>query len=84
MFSSAAKRNEGLKKFSQRLVYRRGAAKTKWQWHAGLLLRDYTILRDGTDYEEFLRRGVEARPSLAVLEGQSISEDVAGHVREFE
>lgn len=60
---TAAKRDEGLKKFYQRLVYRRGAAKAKVAVARKLLIRGYIILRDHVDYEEFLRRGVEARPA---------------------
>ena len=62
---TAAKRDEGLKKFYQRLVYRRGAAKAKVAVARKLLIRGYIILRDQIDYEEFLRRGVEARPARA-------------------
>jgi transposase len=58
---TAAKRGEGLKKFYQRLVYRRGAAKAKVAVARKLLIRGYIMLRDHIDYEEFLRRGLEAR-----------------------
>jgi transposase len=60
---TAVKRDEGLKKFYQRLVYRRGAAKAKVAVARKLLVRGYIILRDCVDYQEFLRRGVEARPA---------------------
>ena len=60
---TAVKRDEQLKKFYQRLVYRRGVAKAKVAVARKLLIRGYIILRDCVDYEEFLRRGVEARPA---------------------
>ena len=60
---TAAKRDEGLGQFYRRLVYRRGAAKAKVAVARKLLIRGYIILRDRIDYEEFLRRGVEARPA---------------------
>ncbi len=60
---TAAKRDEGLGQFYRRLVYRRGAAKAKVAVARKLLIRGYIILRDHIDYEEFLRRGVEARPA---------------------
>jgi transposase len=60
---TAAKRDEGLGQFYRRLVYRRGAAKAKVAVARKLLIRGYIILRDRIDYEEFLGRGVEARPA---------------------
>jgi transposase len=60
---TAVKRDEGLGQFYRRLVYRRGAAKAKVAVARKLLIRGYIILRDQIDYEEFLRRGVEARPA---------------------
>jgi hypothetical protein len=60
---TAAKRDERLKKFYQRRIYRRGATKAKVAVARKLLIRGYIILRDRVDYEEFLRRGVEARPA---------------------
>lgn len=59
----AVKRDEALKKFYQRLVYRRGVAKAKVAVARKLLIRGYIMLRDQIDYEEFLRRGVEVRPA---------------------
>jgi hypothetical protein len=67
---TAAKRDEGLKKFYQRLVYRRGAAKAKVAVARKLLIRGYIILRDRVDYEEFLRRGVEARPARLATQAE--------------
>jgi hypothetical protein len=49
---TAAKRDEGLKKFYQRLVYRRGTAKVAVA--RKLLIRGYIILRDRV---EIVRRG---------------------------
>jgi transposase len=60
---TAVKRDEGLKRFYQRLVYGRGVAKAKVAVARKLLIRGYIILRDQVDYQEFLRRGVEARPA---------------------
>ena len=60
---TAVKRDDGLGKFYRRLVYRRGAAKAKVAVARKLVIRGYIILRDSIDYEEFLRRGVEARPA---------------------
>ena len=57
---TAVRRDEELRQFYGRLAYRRGgnvAAAGK------LLIRGYIFLRDGIDYAEFLRRGVEARPA---------------------
>jgi transposase len=58
---TAVKHDEELKKFYQRLVYRRGAPKAKVAAARKLLIRSYVLLRDEIDYAEFLRRGVEAR-----------------------
>jgi transposase len=59
----AARRDEGLKRFYLRLLRRRGAQKAKVAAARELLIRGYILLRDGIDYAEFLRRGVEARPA---------------------
>jgi transposase len=57
------RRDEGLKRFYLRLLRRRGAQKAKVAVARKLLIRCYILLRDGIDYAEFLRRGVEARPA---------------------
>lgn len=57
------RRDEGLKSFYLRLLRRRGAQKAKVAVARKLLIRGYILLRDGIDYAEFLRRGVEARPA---------------------
>jgi transposase len=57
------RRDEGLKRFYLRLLRRRGAQKAKVAVARKLLIRGYILLRDGIDYAEFLRRGVEARPA---------------------
>ena len=57
------RRDEGLKSFYLRLLRRRGAQKAKVAVARKLLIRCYILLRDGIDYAEFLRRGVEARPA---------------------
>jgi transposase len=57
------RRDEGLKSFYLRLLRRRGAQKAKVAAARKLLIRGYILLRDGIDYAEFLRRGVEARPA---------------------
>ena len=63
---TAVRRDEDLKKFYLRLLHRRGAQKAKVAAARKLLVRSYVLLRDGIDYAEFLRRGVEAeaRPGL--------------------
>jgi transposase len=57
------RRDERLKSFYLRLLRRRGAQKAKVAVARKLLIRCYILLRDGIDYAEFLRRGVEARPA---------------------
>jgi transposase len=57
------RRDEGLKRFYLRLLHRRGAQKAQVAVARKLLIRGYILLRDGIDYAEFLRRGVEARPA---------------------
>jgi transposase len=57
------RRDERLKSFYLRLLRRRGAQKAKVAVARKLLVRCYILLRDGIDYAEFLRRGVEARPA---------------------
>jgi transposase len=59
------RRDECLKRFYQRLLDRRGAQKARVAVARKLLIRGYIFLRDGIDYAEFLRRGVEARPARA-------------------
>lgn len=59
----SVRRDEGLKRFYLRLLRRRGAQKAKVAVARKLLIRGYILLRDGIDYAEFLRRGVEARPA---------------------
>lgn len=60
---TSVRRDEGLKGFYLRLLRRRGAQKAKVAVARKLLIRCYILLRDGIDYAEFLRRGVEARPA---------------------
>jgi transposase len=60
---TAVRRDEGLKGFHLRLIRRRGAQKAKAAAARKLLIRGYILLRDGIDYAEFPRRGVEARPA---------------------
>lgn len=57
------RRDEELRRFYQRLLGRRGSQKARVARARKLLIRGYTLLRDGIDYAEFLRRGVEARPA---------------------
>ncbi|MCA1837512.1 MAG: IS110 family transposase [Actinobacteria bacterium] len=57
------RREAELKEFYLRLLRRRGAQKAKVAVARKLLIRGYILLRDGIDYAEFLRRGVEARPA---------------------
>lgn len=60
---TAVRRGEELKRFYLRLAHRRGRQKAKVAAARKLLIRGYILLRDGIDYAEFLRRGVEARPA---------------------
>jgi transposase len=60
---TAARKDQELKRFYQRLVARRGRQKALVAVGRKLLTRSYIMLRDGIDYAEFLRRGVEARPA---------------------
>jgi transposase len=59
------RRDEELKRFYQRLLGRRGSQKARVAVARKLLIRGYILLRDGIDYAEFLRRGVQARPARA-------------------
>lgn len=58
---SAAVADQELRRFYLRLMTKRGPAKAKVAVGRKLLIRGYITLRDGIDYAEFLRRGVEAR-----------------------
>jgi transposase len=58
---SAARADSQLQGMYKRLVERRGLGKAKVAVGRKLLVRSFIMLRDGIDYEEFLRRGVEAR-----------------------
>jgi len=60
---TAARNDQELKRFYHRLVARRGRPKALVAVGRKLLTRSYIMLRDGIDYAEFLRRGVEARPA---------------------
>jgi transposase len=57
------RRDERLKSFLPAALRRRGEQKAKVAVARKLLVRCYILLRDGIDYAEFLRRGVEARPA---------------------
>jgi transposase len=57
----AARYDEELKVFYQRLLKRRGKAKAITAIARKLLVRSFIMLRDEIDYAEFRRRGVEAR-----------------------
>ena len=61
--NTAVKRDDELKRFYQRLAHRRGKPKAIVAAARKLLIRSYVLLRDGIDYAEFLRRGVEAGPA---------------------
>lgn len=58
---SAVKSDEQLRSFYWRIAARRGPQKAVVAAARKLLVRAYIMLRDGIDYAEFLRRGVEAR-----------------------
>ena len=58
---TAARKDEELKPFYQRLSERRGRAKAKVAVARKLLIRAYIMLRDEIDYAEFRRRAVAAR-----------------------
>lgn len=57
----AARHDDELRTFYQRLQQRRGKAKAVTATARKLLVRSFIMLRDGIDYAEFRRRGVEAR-----------------------
>ena len=64
----AVRYDEDLKKFYRRLVLRHGnnaraRATAKVAVGRKLLIRSFIMLRDGIDYDEFVRRGVEVRSS---------------------
>jgi transposase len=56
---TTVKRDEELKRFYQRLLRSKGIVAVARK----LLIRSFIMLRDGIDYAEFVRRGVEARPA---------------------
>jgi transposase len=58
---TVVRRDEELKRFYLRLLRCRGAQRAKVAAARKLLIRGYILLRDGIDYAELLRRGVEAR-----------------------
>jgi len=57
------RRDEGLKRFYLCLLRATAVQKAQVAVARKLLIRCYILLRDGIDYAEFLRRGVEARPA---------------------
>jgi len=57
----AARYDDELKTFYQRLLRRKGKAKAVTAVARKLLVRSFIMLRDEIDYAEFRRRGVEAR-----------------------
>lgn len=59
----AASRDQRLKEFYWRVAKRRGKAKAIVAVARKLLVQSYILLRDGIDYSEFVRRGIEARSS---------------------
>lgn len=59
----AARYDKDLKNYYQRLAERRDKPKAKVAVGRKLLTHCFILLRDGIDYDEFLRRGVEARSS---------------------
>lgn len=62
----ASRKDEDLKRFYSRLVFRRGKAKAKIAVARKLLIHSYIMLRDNIDYAEFRRRGLEARSARRV------------------
>lgn len=62
----AAFKDEQLRAFYLRLKSKRGMATAVVATARKLLIRCYIMLRDGIDYGEFLRRGVEARSARCV------------------
>jgi len=58
---TAVKNDEELKRFYQRLMRGKGKYKAIVAVGRKLLIRSFIMLRDGIDYAEFIRRGVEAR-----------------------
>jgi transposase len=62
----AACKDEQLRAFYLRLKSRRGMATAVVATARKLLIRCYSMLRDGIDYGEFWRRGIEARSARCV------------------
>lgn len=60
---TAVKYDSELKRFYLRLLRSKGRHKAIVAAGRKLLIRSYIMLRDEIDYEEFVRRGVEARPA---------------------
>jgi hypothetical protein len=58
---TAAGADQELKRFYGRILAKRGLGRAKVAVGRKLLIRGYIMLRDSIDYEEFLRRSVEAR-----------------------
>ncbi|MFP5264044.1 MAG: IS110 family transposase [Blastocatellia bacterium] len=57
---TAVKYDEQLKRFYQRLMRSKGKARAMVAVGGKLLIRSFIMLRDGVDYAEFVRRGIEA------------------------
>jgi transposase len=60
---TAVKSEPGLKRFYLRLLRSKGKHRAIVAAGRKLLIRSYIMLREGIDYAEFVRRGVEARPA---------------------
>ena len=60
---TAVRYDPDLKRFYLRLLRSKGKHKAIVAVGRKLVIRSYIMLRDGIDYAEFLRRGVEARPA---------------------
>jgi transposase len=60
---TAVKKDPQLKRFYHRLSRKKGFAKAMTAVGRKLLIRGWIMLRDEIDYQEFLRRGVEAVPA---------------------
>lgn len=58
--------DDGLRKLYRRLLHRRDRARAKVAVARHVLIHAYIMLRDGIDYEEFLRRGVAVRSARTV------------------
>ena len=64
--NKAVNDDDDMRKLYHRLLHRRDRARAKVAVAHHVLIHAYIMLRDGIDYEEFLRRGVAVRSARTV------------------